>query len=330
MTPALRPRAWRPPKDLGLTGPFAVNERLAAAELWAVPGTGPEDVLVDDAGRLICGLDDGRILRFPAGGGDPETVAETGGRPLGLDQHPDGSLIVCDAARGLLRVEGGRVAVLVDRFEGQRLRFVNNPAVAADGTVYFTDTSRRFGLSAYRSDLIEHSSSGRLFRRAPDGEVVVLIDGLSFANGVTLGPDESWLLVAETAEYRISRLHLRGPEAGTVEVFVENLPAMPDNLSTGPSGTLWAAMVNRRNPILDRLLPFPRLRGLVDLLPDRLQPQPERRGIVFGFGEDARVRFNLQDPSGRLAMISGVREHDGWLYLGSLTEPFVGRVPIPG
>ncbi len=330
MSPDLAPRVWHPPRDLGLTGPFSANGHLAGAELWPVPGRGPEDVVVDGDGRLLCGIEDGRILRFPAGGGVPETLADTGGRPLGLELHPEGGLVVCDARRGLLRVHDGRIEVLADRFEGQRLRFVNNAAVARDGTVYFTDSSRRFGLDDYRREVLEHSAGGRLFRLEPSGVLELLLDGLAFANGVALEGDQTWLLVAETAAYRIRRLHLRGPRVGTAEVFVENLPALPDNLATGSEGVFWAAMASRRSAVLDRLLPHPRLRRLVDLLPEALQPQPVCHGIVFGFDASGRLVHNLQDPSGRLSMITGVREHDGRLYLGSLTDVHVGRVDLPG
>ena len=39
------------------------------------------------------------------------------------------------------------------------------------------------------------------------------MDGLQFANGVVLSPDESYLLVAETGAYRITRLWLGGARA---------------------------------------------------------------------------------------------------------------------
>ena len=70
------------------------------------------------------------------------------------------------------------------------LRICNNAAVAADGTIYFSDSTQRFDLEYYTADLIEHSGTGRLLRRTPDGEVDVLLDGLHFANGVALAPDQ--------------------------------------------------------------------------------------------------------------------------------------------
>ncbi len=322
--------AWQPPADPGLVGRFAENDRLAAAELWPVPGRGPEDVVVDADGRVYTGLEDGRIVRFPARGGSAEVVADTGGRPLGLEIGPDGRLVVCDARRGLLRLApGGGVTPLVTRVGGRRLRFTNNAAVAGDGTIYFSDSSTRFGIDRYRDDILEHRPNGRLLACGPGGEGArVVLDGLYFANGVALAPDESFVLVAETGAYRIRRVWLTGERAGTDDVFAANLPGIPDNLATGPSGVVWAAMFTPRNPVLDRLLPRPRLRAATALLPERLQPQPARHGLVLGFHPDGRLADNLQDPGGGYAPITGVREHDGWLYLGSLTERAVARVRL--
>ena len=57
---------------------------------------GPEDVVIDADGHLYTGLGDGRILRSPRGG-PPTVVADTGGRPLGVEVDADGGLVVCDA-----------------------------------------------------------------------------------------------------------------------------------------------------------------------------------------------------------------------------------------
>ncbi len=322
--------AWQPPPDPGLTGRYAENDRLAAAELWPVPGRGPEDVAVDGEGRVYTGLEDGRIVRFPPGGDHAEVVADTGGRPLGLEFGPDGRLLVCDARLGLLRLDpGGDIAALVTHVGGHRLRFTNNAAIASDGTIYFTDSSSRFGIDRYRDDILEHRPNGRLFACDADGgRVRLVLDGLYFANGVALAPDGSFVLVAETGAYRIRRVWLVGDRAGSDDMFADNLPGIPDNLSTGPSGVVWAAMFTPRNPVLDRLLPRPRLRAATAMLPERLQPQPARHGLVLGFSPDGRLADNLQDPGGGYAPITGVREHDGWLYLGSLTERAIARVRI--
>ncbi len=319
-----QPESWHPPPSPGLRGEFEPNHRLAESELRPVGGAGPEDVVVDPDGHVYTGLEDGRLLRLPPDGGEPEPLADTGGRPLGLELHPDGGLVVCDADKGLLHLApDGGLETLVDRFEGEPFKFTNNAAVAADGTVYFTDTSRRFGITRYKLDLLEHSGTGRLFALRPDGALDLLLDGLQFANGVTLEPEERYLLVAETGAYRIRRLWLHGDRAGRDEIFVDSLPGFPDNLSTGDHGIFWVALPSPRDRVLDALLPLPLARHLVARLPDRFQPQPKRHGFVLGLDAAGKVVHNLQDPSGRVAMTTGARQHGGRLYLGSLSEPTV-------
>ena len=323
------PVAWTPPKDPGLTGSFESNTHLAAARRRPVPGQGPEDVVVDGRGRVIYGLADSRIMASTPDGSDHELIADTGGRPLGIEIHPDGRLVVCDAHRGLLAVADNRVEVLADGFEGVTFQFTNNAAVGDDGSIYFTDTSRRFRIEHYRADLIEHSNTGRLFRRHPDGSLELLADCLSFANGVALSTDGTAVFVAETGEYRIRRHHVSGPKAGTTEIFVENLPGILDNLTANGRGTIWAAMFTTRNKALDVLLPRPRIRRLVARLPESLQPQPRRYGWAARFDErTGAVTHNLQDPAGGYAPITSVREHEGRLWLGSLTEPAVATISL--
>lgn len=305
---------------------------MPAPRLVEINGRGPEDVVVDPGGRLLTGVEDGRILRVTADGRRIDTVADTGGRPLGLEWDADGRLVVCDAHRGLLRVDpgGGTVETLVDEVGGERLRLCNNAAVAADGTVYFSDSSRRFGLEHWKADLLEHSGTGRLLRRDPNGAVEVVLAGLQFANGVALAADESFVAVAETGAYRVSRLWLSGPRAGQHDLLVDNLPGFPDNLSTGADGRIWIALPSPRDRTLDWAhARNPAVRKLVWALPDRLQPAPKHTVWALAVDPTGTVVADLQAPGDRYRMVTGVREHADRLYLGSLTERAVAVVDLP-
>src|ERR1700744_635395 len=95
--PRIHPVRWQPP-------PIGALPDMPTATITVVPlpGNGPEDVVVDKAGQLWTGLEDGRIVRIPGDGGEPTVVADTGGRPLGLHIAADGRVIICDSYRGLL------------------------------------------------------------------------------------------------------------------------------------------------------------------------------------------------------------------------------------
>jgi len=334
--PRADPVPWTPPLAPAFAGVLARNRVLDRVERWEVPGGAkPEDVAFDTAGRLYAGVEDGRIWRWPAGfpdSGPPELFADTHGRPLGLEADPsDGTLVVCDAYRGLLRVaETGHVHVLADTHGGRRLRFTNNAAIAADGTVYFSDSSTRFRIEHYKQDLLEHRPNGRVFRyRPPAAGLDLVADGLYFPNGVALAPDESFLLVAQTGNYDILRIPLTGPTAGRPEPFASNLPGIPDNLSSVGNGSYWIAFPSPRLPRLDRLMPHPAPRRVAARLPARLQPAAQRYGLVAHLGANGRITQSLHGPSGSYYEITGVRQRGGWLYLGSLHETAVGRVAIP-
>src|SRR2546430_9426062 len=160
--PKIEPVVWQPPK-LGLRSRPARS--LPALTVLQVNGHGTEDVVVDDKGNVFTGVKDGRILRLTPDGRRLDTVAETGGRPLGIELYPDGRLLVCDALKGLLLVDRGTgsVEVLVPR--GPELRLCNNASVAADGTGYFTDSTSRFDPEYYMADRLEPSGTVRLLRR---------------------------------------------------------------------------------------------------------------------------------------------------------------------
>jgi len=318
--------AWSPPTPPPLAGAYARNDALARAVLWpTLDGHGPEDVAVDADGRVIAGLEDGRILRWPRGGGAPEVVARTGGRPLGIEVDRDGSLVVCDARRGLLRVRPGAPDPIQVLHQG--LRFTNNAAIAANGTIYFSDSSTEYGIDHYRDDLLAHQPLGRVFALDPGArEPRLIADRLFFANGVALAPDDSYLVVVETSMYRLTRIGLSGNR--TREVFHDNLAGFPDNLATSPRGTFWVPLPDLRNRVLDALLPRPRLRRVMSMLPDRLQPQPSRYGLVVEIDASGQLLRALHDPAGRIAMITGAREHGGTLYLGSLVDSAVAAVTL--
>lgn len=334
----IEPVAWTPPEAPELSGSFAKNNYLAEAELFPLAASyGPEDTAIGPDGLVYTGLADGSIVRFsPDNDGAIETVINTGGRPLGLEFDND-RLYIADAFMGLLYIEnattetGHRITVAVDEFEGEKMIFVDDLAVATDGTVWFSDASTRFDLHNNITDYFESLPTGRLFAWNPEnGETSLHVEGLGFANGVTLGPDETYLLVNETMRYRITRYWLSGDKAGQTDIFIDNLPGFPDNLTYNGDGLFWMALIYPRDKQVDSILPHPFLRKVILRLPEALRvSEPDPMGLVIALDYDANVIHNLQDHSGHCHTITSVKEVDGHLWLGSLHEPHVARFPVP-
>ena len=329
----IEPEAWTPPQAPKLEGVYAANNLLSGVErLPAGAGHKPEGVAIDGQGRIYSGMEDGQIVRWLPGGGAPEVFATTGGRPLGMDFDRDGNLLVADANKGLLAINPqGAITVLSTEAGGVPFRCTNDLDVAADGTIYFTDASSRFPLRVYKQDLFEHRPNGRLLAYEPATKRTrIVLDKLYFANGVAVSPDQSFVLVVETGKYRVHRVWLSGEKKNLTEIFIDNLPGFPDNISSNGNDKFWLALVTPRSPLLDKLLPRPFLRKVVLRLPEFLQPAPQRYGFVLGLNRDGQVVANLQDPSGQAyALISNVLEYQGKLYLGSIGEDSLGRISVP-
>ena len=319
------PVKWQPPKAPELVGEYATNDRLTEARLIRT-FTGPEDVAVDSDGAMYTGTEDGSILRVTSGG-SITTIAEAGGRPLGIELYGD-DLLVCNASLGLQRVtKSGTVDLLADRFGSTKFVFTNNASVADDGTIYFTDTSQRWPLSAFSDDILEATATGRLLRRGADGELTELQTGLAFANGVALDGEQASVFVAETAKYRIQRHWLTGDKAGQSEIFIDNLPGFPDNL-TFSGDVLWVGYASPRNPQVDLISNKPWMKHVAHRMPEALTPKALRHGMVMGFANDGTVLHNLQDSTGKIASTTTARVKNGTLYIGSLEESHIAIIDL--
>jgi sugar lactone lactonase YvrE len=330
---AIDPVAWTPPRAPAAAGVYAPNERLREVERLASGAlVGPEYIDIDAPGRLTTGTLDGRLLRLDADGRNPVEIANTGGRPIGLRILRDGALIVADGAKGLLRVSpAGAIEVLATGHDGVPFGLADDVAVdAAERHAYFTDASNRHGVDDHLNDILEHGGRGRLLRiDLATRETTLLRDRLDFANGVVLGPDEQFLLMSETGSYRVLRHWLAGPRAGETEVFADNLPGFPDNITFNGRDRYWVALANPRNAALDRLGPYPRLRKVVARLPQFLRPQPVRHGYVVALALDGRVIETLQYAGDdAYAPVTTAQESNGWLYLGSLDQAGLARLRL--
>lgn len=329
----IEPVAWHAPEAPGLSGKYAANDRLADIErIPTGSAVGPETVIVDDRGRLYAGFADGTIRRFKPDGSDSKILADTGGRPAGLAWAPGGSIVIADVKKGLLVLRSdGSIRVLARSVNGDEFCCLNDVAVAADGTIYFTDSTRSFDFDALKTAMLVHDGRGRLLKYEPIADrVTVLLKGLQFANGVAIGPNEEYVLVNETGAYRITRYWLRGSKAGMSEVWVENLPGLPDGLSYNGDGIFWLALFAPRIPALDALSDNPFLRKMVYRLPDALKPAPEARAFVLGLAPDGSVVYNLQYAGEHVyAPIATVQQAGDTLYLGSVGKTAIGRIPVP-
>lgn len=329
------PQSWTPQAAPSLSdGPYASNDKLRAIQRLADGyGVGPESIKMDAQGRLVTGYLDGRVVRFDADGQNPEVLANTGGRPLGISFDDQGNVIVADARKGLLRIVNGKVEVLTNTADGLDFGFTDDVDRDRSGRhFYFSDASYKFHFGEHMADAIEHGANGRLLRYDLDTkQTMVLLSGLHFANGIAMGPDDAYVLVNETTEYKITRYWLKGDKAGTHDTFIENLPGYPDNITFNGRDKFWVALFAPRDPMLDKLLPpgHEWLRKLVFRLPKIAQPNPVMHGFAVGLNLDGKLVANLQDAApGAYAPITSIYETPKALYFGSLSNTAIGRLSL--
>jgi len=332
---SVAPVAWQAPPNPGYTGPFAANDRLRGLDVFPIGDNhGPEDIALDAQGRIYAATHEGRIVRLKADGSNPENWVVTKGRPLGIDFDNKGNLIVADAFRGLLSITpDGSITELATMADGIPIRYADDVDVAADGKIYFSDASTKFGAKEYGGtyeasllDINEHGGHGRLLVYDPaTRKARTLIDGLNFANGVAISHDQNYVLVNDMGSYRIIRYWITGPKKGKSEPLIEGLPSFPDNISAGLEGRYWVAFVSPRNSLVDKLSGKPFLRKVIQRMPAFLRPKAVPYGHIIAIDGGGKVLVDLQDPEGTYPINTSVIETRDYLYIGSLVAPVLGR-----
>jgi len=328
----------------GMSGlmPDEIAPRLKESQiLVAGQVDGPEDVLLDAAGNLYCGSRDGYLYRIAGPHHEKaEVLAKIGGRPLGLALDRDGSIVACVAGMGLMRIDmDGNVALLTDQAERSpfsvqddtAIRMADDLDIAPDGTIYFSDATKRYDIENWGLDLLEGRPNGRLLSYDPKtGRTRTVCDNLLFPNGVCLAHDGRHLLVASTWDCSIMIFDLARPTQGP-RLFASGLPGYPDNINRASDGGYWVALAGMRNPVFDEAMRHPGMRRRMTKFvpPTNWIFGNLNVGGVLKIDAGGKIVDALWDSAdGPLYMITSMREHEGALYLGGVTNNKIGRLKL--
>ena len=115
-------------------------------------------------------------------------------------------------------------------------------------------------------------------------------------------------------------------------MVLDNLPGYPDNINNSSDGHYWMSLVGMRCPALDLAWRMPGFRRrMAKRLPRDEWLFPNiNTGCVLKFTEHGEVLETLWDLSGENhPMITSMREHRGYLYLGGIMNNRIGRYKIP-
>ncbi|KAM1214631.1 hypothetical protein ACFX2I_011135 [Malus domestica] len=311
---------------------------------------GPESIAFDCRGNgPYVGVSDGTILKWQGprlgwtefaftspnrarklcDGSTNVTNEPMCGRPLGIMFHPKTcDLYFADAYFGLMKTgpNGGKAEVLANSIGGVPFLFVNSLDIDEEtGIVYFTDTSTVYQRRVWVQSVLAGDNTGRLLQYDPrTKKVKVLLHGLGFANGVALSGDKSFVLVVESAEFRIHRLWLRGPKAHVLELFTQ-LQRPPDNIKRTKKGEFWVGLNSGRG--------VKEVENKVKTMMNNNESSGELLNVNDPVGvkldEQGRVLQVLDGEGGKaLQSVSEVEEHNGILWIGSVVTSYVGVIKI--
>lgn len=329
----------------GSSSPYALNNKLRDVELIGLGQIeGPEDPILDSKGRLYSGTRHGDIVRFS--GPDfslRETFVHVGGHPLGMAFDKDENLITCIAGMGVYKITPDRqITKLTDQtnrswfsvIDNSRMRLADDLDIAPDGRIFFSEATIRFDMSEWMVDALEARGNGRIICYDPrNGSTQTVIPNLLFPNGICMARDSESFFYCETWGCTVSRYWFAGPKTGRIEIVIDNLPGYPDNINRASDGGYWLALVGLRTPAFDMALrnPAVRKRMVERVAPDEWLFPNMNYGCVVKFDESGGITNCLWDRGGvNHPMITSMREHKGWLYLGGVNNNRIGRYRIPG
>lgn len=195
----------------------------------------------DRAGNLyVTDIPFGRIFRIsPAN--EWTLACEYDGWPNGLVLEPDGSLLIADYRRGLLRLEAAALATgnakpatVLGHRNSESFKGLNDLTFDGQGRLYFTDQGQT-GL---------HDPSGRVFRWTPSsGALELVVSGIPSPNGVALDATGTVLFIAVTRANQVWRGPVL-PDGATSKVGAFRTffgPSGPDGMAVDAEGRLVVA-----------------------------------------------------------------------------------------
>jgi len=270
-----------------------------------------------------------------------EVFAHIGGQPLGMAFDRQDNLYVCIGGMGLYRVNpDGAVEKATDETnrsvysvnDDSRLRLADDLDITDDGLIFFSEATVRYEMDEWPVDGLEARGNGRIIcYDTKTGATHTALRGLKFPNGVAVASDGQSILFAETFGCSVKRYWFAGPKKGAVEVVMDNLPGYPDNINLASDGNYWLALVGMRSPSLDLAWKMPGFRKrMAKRVPiDEWLFPNINTGCVVKFNEQGKILESFWDLKGvNHPMITSMREHRGYLYLGGIANNRIGRFKL--
>ncbi|HEX9954666.1 MAG TPA: SMP-30/gluconolactonase/LRE family protein [Allosphingosinicella sp.] len=190
------------------------------------------------------------VFLDPSGcdGPDPSAFREPGSN--GLIPGPAGTILVADHGnRAVASVDLAtrQKSFLATLYEGRRFNSPNDLVLGRDGSIWFTDPP--YGLQGLNASPLKEQPVNGVYRLRPGGKVELVVEDMTFPNGILLSADECTLFVANSDSERPVVLAFALDAAGQVkgrEVFADfselvspRLPGLPDGMAIDVAGNMF-------------------------------------------------------------------------------------------
>lgn len=195
----------------------------------------------------------GALFLTPSGGATPEaavTMREPGANGIIEWAQAPGKLLLADhGARGLSVLDPATSTrdTIVSSFQGKSLNSPNDIVARSDGALFFTDPP--YGLRGLNEAPEKELSFNGVYLYQPDAPLKLVVEDLSFPNGIGLSPDEQTLYVAVSdPENAVIMAYDLAPDGSASDgrVFFDAGPelkdggGLPDGMAVAGNGTIFA------------------------------------------------------------------------------------------
>ncbi len=211
-------------------------------------GTGvleAEGVVIDKDGNAWGGGRNGKVYKVSPDGKVHEVAQlPPGSIPNGVTLDRAGNFVYCDLGKkAMMRLApDGKVSMIADRVGTLALSLPNFASYDAEGNLYVSNSSTQ-DISQVLVELEKPAPNGALVRIRPDGRGEIVAEGIYFANGTAIDPNEDAVYVLESSRNDCLRIQIKKDGTfGKPEIYSKDFPALPDGMAFDVDRNLYVTL----------------------------------------------------------------------------------------
>jgi gluconolactonase len=211
-------------------------------------GTGvleAEGVVIDKDGNAWGGGRNGKVYKVSPDGKVHEVAQlPPGSIPNGVTLDRAGNFVYCDLGKkAMMRLSpDGKVSMIADRVGTLALSLPNFASYDAEGNLYVSNSSTQ-DISQVLVELEKPAPNGALVRIRPDGRGEIVAEGIYFANGTAIDPNEDAVYVLESSRNDCLRIQIKKDGTfGKPEIYSKDFPALPDGIAFDVDRNLYVTL----------------------------------------------------------------------------------------